>query len=567
MLQTVEIVFCLLTLGVECDDGSVIISENYWMEFRGGTIVSAGCPSSFCCQLTGGCDYVEDELSLCARNRDAESPLCGKCIDGFSESMNSEKCMKCNWSVHWEYLLVPLLMILMVTPLLLFANRWKKDSVLKRKKGRLSVIKMGGDTFKGTVIGNAKRLKTGDNKITLMSLAKIVVYYEQALSQMFSATADTIWGVAIAGFFDFSSQRLSEGVSDDDDDWCFIDGLNAKFKIILDLIAPVMICLFLLILFIASRCILRRPIIIKKKEVNFESVALGVFLLMTGKVLDTLFKVLSCQSVGTQSVHFYFGFEACYGTTWIVALSILVLIIVSFGSVFIYGRRLTVEQRADRNMFIFKLSKRFKPEYWYWEFVIFVRRLIIALFAVGIPGVVYKLVFLVLMTVFIGIQVYLTPFVSAKVNQAEFVLLCALPTVITAQSFMVLTDYSFPVIVLSFAVFLPIPLVMWFVGSVVWAEWKQWVADHKEFKDDILITRDIAEAEARTKKMNESNTTMVRTVGEADYKVDIKEKEVEDSPNEVELQEIVSDTQEDVETKDIADVISNTTDTAGMEEQ
>ena len=108
---------------------------------------------------------------------------------------------------------------------------------------------------------------------------------------------------------------------------------------------------------------------------------------------------------------------------------------------------------------------------------------------------------------------------------------------------------------------------MWFVKSVVWAEWKQWVADHKEFQDDILIARDIAEAEARTKRMNESNTTIVTTVGEADYKDDLKEKEVEDSPNEVELQEIVSDTQEDVETKDIEDVILNTTDTVGMEEQ
>ena len=536
---------------MECDDGSVIISENYWMEFRSGIIASAGCPPSLCCQLTGGCDYVEDVPYLCAMGRDANSPLCGRCIDGYSESMTSENCAKCSRSVHWEYLLVSLFMTLMVTPLLLFSNRWKKDNVLKRKKGKLTVTKMGGDTFKGTVIGNVKRLKTGDNKITLTSLSKIVVYYEQALSQMFSATADTIWGAAIAGIFDFSSQSLSEGVSDEDDEWCFIDGLNAKFKIILDLISPVMICIFMLILFIASRCILQKPIIIKKKEVNFESVALGVFLLMTGKVLDTLFKVLSCQSVGTQSVHFYFGFEACYGTTWIVALSILVLIIVSFGSVFIYGRRLTVEQRADRNMFIFKLSKRFKPEYWYWEFVIFVRRMIIALFAVGIPGVVYKLVFLVLMMVFIVIQWKVAPFVSTETNQAEFVLLCALPIVITAQILMMITDYMFPVFVLSLAVLLPIPLLMGFVCFVVWAEWKQWVADHKEFKDDILMALDNAAVQAHTQTMSESKTIVPTTMVQTGHEVDIQEKENEGKQEDVEMQEIVQKTKVIVDTKDM----------------
>ena len=68
-------------------------------------------------------------------------------------------------------------MSLMVTPLLLFANCWKNGSVLKRKKSKLLVIKMGKDTLKKMVIGNVKRLKTGDNKITLMRLAKIVIYY------------------------------------------------------------------------------------------------------------------------------------------------------------------------------------------------------------------------------------------------------------------------------------------------------------------------------------------------------------------------------------------------------
>merc|ERR1712029_1169928 len=102
----------------------------------------------------------------------------------------------------------------------------------------------------------------------------------------------------------------------------------------------------------------------------------------------------------------------------------------SFGAVFVFARKLPAEQRSGPNTFIHKLSRRLKPEYWYWEFVIFVRHLIIAYFAVGVSGVIYKLVFVAVMTVFIVIQWNLAPFSSPSVNAVEFVLLCAVPTVI-----------------------------------------------------------------------------------------------------------------------------------------
>lgn len=56
----------------------------------------------------------------------------------------------------------------------------------------------------------------------------------------------------------------------------------------------------------------------------------------------------------------------------------------AFGGVFVHSRKMTDEERADPNTFMFKLCHRFKPEYWYWEYVIFIRRILTALFAVGL---------------------------------------------------------------------------------------------------------------------------------------------------------------------------------------
>ena len=169
---------------------------------------------------------------------------------------------------------------------------------------------------------------------------------------------------------------------------------------------------------------------------------------------------LSCQSVGPEFVHFYFGFEECYGTTWIVALSILISIMIIFGALFVFGRSLTGKQRYDRNAFIYQLTKRFKPEHWYWEYVLFLRRIIIALFAVGIPGEFYKFVFLIVQLVFIWIQWKFNPYLSAEANTAEFTLLICLPIVNVAQISVIQQFAPFIVmVILSLMIIIAIPVV------------------------------------------------------------------------------------------------------------
>ena len=162
--------------GVQCESGKIIVSQHYWMGFKGNTIISTVCPSVFCCRRTGGCDYISDKDSLCATNRNSDSLLCSECIEGYSESINSENCTNCDRD-HWEYLLLPFAMAVFTTGILLFTNRESKPSVLKRNGAKFeSILETGGG--RGTIT-TIKRLSSGKNKIVLMSMAKIAVYYMQ----------------------------------------------------------------------------------------------------------------------------------------------------------------------------------------------------------------------------------------------------------------------------------------------------------------------------------------------------------------------------------------------------
>ena len=155
----------------------MVVAEDYWMALDEETdsIISASCPSSICCQLSAGCDYVENADSLCASNRDSNSLLCSRCIEGYSESMNSENCTKCDKNVHWEYLLFPLCMTLLLSMSLLFSNREDSEEPTESNVQTEDTKNDESGSSTKTALENVKRLKDSEAKITLPSLAKIAV--------------------------------------------------------------------------------------------------------------------------------------------------------------------------------------------------------------------------------------------------------------------------------------------------------------------------------------------------------------------------------------------------------
>jgi len=257
--------------------------------------------------------------------------------------------------------------------------------------------------------------------------------------------------------------------------------------ILSDLMAPAFICIFALIPFIIFKCLLRGDMKLGKKTVNFGTAGMGVFLIIIGKIMDTLFKMIRCAQVGDDWVHYYFAYEKCRDTPWIVSIVILCIVVVAFGTVFVLSRRLSDEQRANPNSFIFQLTCRFKPAFWYWEFVIFIRRTLIAFFAVALSGVISKMIFLGVMIGFIWVQYKVDPFVVPEANQMEFVLLCCIPFVIMGQMPGALTDaYDFVVYTMSILIVLPAPLLVFYVIRLMYRARKEWKEGGDEQKENLL---------------------------------------------------------------------------------
>ena len=166
------------------------------------------------------------------------------------------------------------------------------------------------------------------------SLHKLPIFvFLQGLAQIMSSNAGAILMTSFAGVFELSTQKVAENVTAEDDLWCFFDGMKSREKILSDLMGPAFICIFTLIPFIIFQCILCRKLKVGPKTVNFGTAGMGVFLIIIGKIMDTFFKLLRCATIGDEHVHFYFAYEPCYDTPWIVSLVTLSVTVFAFGSV------------------------------------------------------------------------------------------------------------------------------------------------------------------------------------------------------------------------------------------
>ena len=105
--NTYECKKCPSSDGIDCNGGTgLVIAQDYWhYSDEDGNINVIDCPQSFCCQLTGGCNYFDNQRSFCAQNRDSDIPLCGSCSDGYSEVFaGSTGCANCKQNqMYWIF--------------------------------------------------------------------------------------------------------------------------------------------------------------------------------------------------------------------------------------------------------------------------------------------------------------------------------------------------------------------------------------------------------------------------------------------------------------------------------
>eukprot|EP01084_Bolivina_argentea_P250314 419328_1 len=173
----------------QCIGGdNIIISQHHWISVdfdnkNKNSIISSFCVYGYCCVLPNGCNYLYNKSSLCASNRDANIPLCGSCLNTFSESMNGSQCVDCNGRhIYWEWLLFPLsVSILMATYIILSkSHRINKKQILAKNSHNNKIQHVQSPNVIMEFSNEFKRLISNQRFVLMVSIisSKVIFYYE-----------------------------------------------------------------------------------------------------------------------------------------------------------------------------------------------------------------------------------------------------------------------------------------------------------------------------------------------------------------------------------------------------
>ena len=117
--------------------------------------------------------YIKDKQSLCAEGREYTSILCSKCIDSYSESLYSSKCVDCNGTgINFLYLVLPTIFGLFISVVLILINieKMKKQKDKSRQEMPSKIMQVLRSNYYQLMI-----------KIMIF---KCILYYQQGISQL-----------------------------------------------------------------------------------------------------------------------------------------------------------------------------------------------------------------------------------------------------------------------------------------------------------------------------------------------------------------------------------------------
>eukprot|EP01084_Bolivina_argentea_P037812 69927_1 len=240
---------------IKCHDGNITIQQDYWMDFRAETIISSVCPSRQCCHANN-CDYIYNKDSLCAKGRKYESRLCSECKDKYTESMNNAHCIYCPRTIYLEYLLYPLLIATFWTLLLSIttSDRIQVSAVYNVKHDHEIVsLQSSKRSFSEQIQDKFERILSEHYLILMIKTlwTRNLLYYEQGLSQILSQGSYTVLFGISTQIFNLSMTTNAGG----DKGWCFVNGLRAKGKILLNLLTPLIVMILITIIYLVSKCL------------------------------------------------------------------------------------------------------------------------------------------------------------------------------------------------------------------------------------------------------------------------------------------------------------------------
>eukprot|EP01084_Bolivina_argentea_P107323 191888_1 len=465
-------------IGIDCRGGDeIIVDQYYWMNIENThnsvSIISGVCPDSYCCMQQNGCHFFNNKTLLCAPNRDANSILCGKCVDGYSELLFTASCGRCE-NNHYIWLLYPFLMAFGITYYLLLSDAIS----VKQKNQRSSCKCCKGDCTKFFGCCKMKFVKLArcfQNRMikhqTSVTMVKItflhcITYYQQAISHILLPTNINLNLVSLSEMFNLSIYTNS---NDSYKGYCFIKGMTAKGEILTGFIVIFMMIFLLIFLFIVYGYIYQFSSLLCNRSPLFSKTFIAILLLSIGKVLTIMFKLLACQSIDDTLYHLYFGNDECFDFIWWFALFSIWIIVLIFALLSHCLKNTNEHQRQSNENALRPLTVSYKSQFFYWEIIITIRRILIAGLSIGFGNnnIYSTLILIAILGIFVRLQAKYEPFVIQQANAMESNLLICLMIILSVSALNNQSnDDKFIYVVVAISIIIPFIFMLWDIACI-----------------------------------------------------------------------------------------------------
>eukprot|EP01083_Nonionella_stella_P238725 836372_1 len=427
--------------GVSCPGSSdIIIDYLYWVSiyqyshlyesiFDANTtqyIVSYKCPGLYCCQLDDGCNLVDDHEYLCAKNKEFEAPLCGKCKDGYSELFGTDNCGECDYT-HWGRLSFPFIYGLLWALFILVSKSTKLENASKNTVANKCCCKPEtsdeDDEDNDDTVATQYHMTRSEylERLQIM-LTKIILYYYQGLSYILTTS-----GIrhALYGFVELSNMNIfAISSSGNPNGYCLLQNMNMVQKITIPLFTTAVIAFVTISVFLLSKCGINMCCCCKRR-MHFGKSIISLMLICVGQVLSVLFKLLACRDIGSLSVHYFFGAYQCFDMTWSVSVACLAFLFASFIASFVWIWYKKRKDTDNHDEVYEQITQCYRDDVWYWECILFVRRSVLALAFIVFDNAELKASVGIGFMIYLLAHMYCTPFKNEAENILETSLIVA----------------------------------------------------------------------------------------------------------------------------------------------
>eukprot|EP01083_Nonionella_stella_P188035 692250_1 len=376
--------------GFHCDGSSVILIQyNYWfiafnssisqfispfeIDLTSIQLHAVQCPPNYCCQSPPHCNYLASFISngeiheydpysagICAINRDWSTPLCARCVNGTYELFGSVQCGECKDRIHLLWLLPIAFVTALFVIFLLFRSKREDLSIYTAEELDMKLL-----------------IRKDETQAVSILLMKVMIYYYQTLSQILGAKSVSHFLLPLLTIFNLSFENNSSSALG----FCVFPLVSSPLlKLVLSSLTSIVFIGFNLFWIVIAWTTQHWIVIAERNRMVFV-VVLKVITITAGTLLSLGFRLLSCVTLpGTNAfVHYYDSTSSCHGSFyWFMGLLMVIAVSLLFIIIFLQIRRQTGKERKNPNHIYYQFTKPFTESCWYFEFVLFIRRLIIA---------------------------------------------------------------------------------------------------------------------------------------------------------------------------------------------